>query len=156
MATTNFIRRLLELRLFLVINLVALFFLSLSFGREYLRNASIESEIASLKAEESALSARNLEIIALSESVQTQYFVEGEGRVKYGLRKPGEELVVVTQTETAQPQATVTDGQSATSSDTGPTESEGEENRVGNPTRWWYFLFDHPAYDQLITDYGNG
>ncbi|MEK9130825.1 MAG: hypothetical protein AAB429_01785, partial [Patescibacteria group bacterium] len=80
----------------MIINMVILFFLSLSFGREWARNASIEGQIDDLKEQEEAMESRKLELLSLGQTIQSQFFLEQEGRLKYGLRKPGEELVVVT------------------------------------------------------------
>jgi hypothetical protein len=63
--------------------------------------------------------------------------------------------VVVTQTETAQPKATVTDGQVASADSPTSTESAEEGAVISNPSRWWYFLFDHAQYDALSGSYGN-
>ena len=141
---TTFIRKLLGLRLFLMINLVVLFFLVLSFGREYVRNRSIGGEIANLQAEKDSLEARNVELLSVGQSIQTQFFLEKEGRLKYGLRKPGEELVVVTDEVT--PAGTPEQIDSSLTPDSTTPVREDAGTAVSNPKRWWNFLFNHSAY----------
>lgn len=149
---TSFIRKLLELRLFLIINLVVLFFLSLSFGREYVRNASIENDIQDLKEEKAQLESRNLELLSLGQTIQTQFFLEKEGRLKYGLRKPGEELVIVSDTSTAEPSSD--DANQAPSSTSSTLSTSSTSPETSNPTRWWYFFFNRTAYENLTDQYG--
>lgn len=146
---TDFIQRLLRWRLFLIVNLVILFFLSLGFGREWLRNASIESQISELQSEKEALEARNVELLSLGQTIQTQFYLEQEGRRKYGLRKPGEELVIVTETQTPQPAQTETT--SGASIDSG--QDDADVAKISNPRRWWYYLFDAQAYQNLQERY---
>jgi len=90
-----FYRRLLEFRLFFVVNAVILVLLALSFGREFLRNMEIQHDIADLKAQATSLEAKSLEIAQLNTAFQTESYIEREARLKLGLKKPGEEVVVV-------------------------------------------------------------
>ena len=143
---TSFIRRLLELRLFLIINLVVLLFLSLSFGREYLRNTTIQNGIHDLEQEKIALETRNLDIIAMSQTIQTQFFLEKEGRTKHGLQKPGERLVVLTEGETLSG-----DGEAVSEGLGGQVVGAEDQTRVPNAKRWWYYFFNRAAFDELKT-----
>lgn len=141
---TSFIRKLFQLRLFLVINVLLLFFLAVSFGREYLHNASIERQITELEQERAALETRNLEILSVSETIQTQFFLEKEGRLKHGLRKPGEQLVVVT------PEVGALDSADSSVSDT-LAETTADPGRMPNPMRWWLFFFNPVAFQEMRT-----
>ncbi|MEK7105681.1 MAG: septum formation initiator family protein [Patescibacteria group bacterium] len=149
---TPFIKKLLGLRVFLIINLVILFFLVFSFGREYMKNASIEREIANLQADKEALETQNVELLSLGQTIQTQFFLEKEGRLKYGLRKPGEQLVVVTDEQTNTP--TATSSEQIAASDAAAEVLSVESASISNPTRWWYYFFKHDAYDALQQSYG--
>ncbi len=148
---TTFVRKLLGLRLFFVINIVALFFLSLSFGREYLRNASVDRDIQELQQEKEGLEAHNLEILSLSESIQTQYFLEKEGRLKYGLSKPGESLVVIQEGSST---STSSIGERNDLSSSGQEKEEETIDSIPNPKRWCLYFFDHTAYEALKNSYG--
>lgn len=152
--STDFIRRLLQLRVFLIVNLVILFFLSLSFGREWVRNASIEGQINDLQQEKATLESRNVELLSLGATIQTQYYLETEGRLKYGLRKPGEELVIVTPEDSAQtaPTEATTDG---TVNATGDGQVASAVPVVGNAKRWWDYFFDQGGYRQLQAQYAD-
>ena len=148
---TSFIRKILELRVFLVVNLVVLFFLALSFGREYLRNTSIDAQISELKQQEQQLEGENAQILSLSQSVTTQYYLEKEGRLKYGLRKPGESVVVVNDgTASTTPSTTTT-----TDPITGIQTPIAQPIVVGNVQRWWDYFFNRDAYEALKQQYGS-
>jgi cell division protein FtsB len=141
----HFLRRILELRLFLVINLFILFFLSLSFGREFLRDYQIQREIKGLRAEAESLEARNLEIASYNADLQTVEFLEEEARLRLGLAEPGEQLVVIVDDQVAGS----SDGQEELVSDKLITHnSQLETTDVSNPTRWYYYFFDQ---DKFVT-----
>lgn len=152
--SADFIRRLLRLRVFLIINMVVLFFLSLSFGREWTRNASIEGQIDDLKEQKETMESRKLELLSLGQTIQSQFFLEQEGRLKYGLRKPGEELVVVTNTQTEQPASAEANDSGDIFADGGSIEGSGDPTPTSNPTRWWNYFFNHAEYNALKDSYG--
>ncbi len=149
--STDFVKRLLRLRVFLIINMVILFFLSLSFGREWARNASIEGQIDDLKEQKEAMESRKLELLSLGQTIQSQFFLEQEGRLKYGLRKPGEELVVVTDAKTEQPASAESEDSAAGFDE---AMADNQTSRVSNPQRWWYYFFNRAAYEELKNSYG--
>jgi cell division protein FtsB len=66
-----------------------------AFVRETLRARQIDREISALKGEAERLRVRNFEISALESSLSNGEFLEREARTKLGLRKEGEQVVVV-------------------------------------------------------------
>ncbi|NBS41615.1 septum formation initiator family protein, partial [bacterium] len=94
-ARKPFWKRILEFRLLFVINAVVLVALALSFGREWMRNREIRDQIAALQSQAQALETRNLEIADLNTAFRTQSFIEREARLKLGLKKPGENVVII-------------------------------------------------------------
>jgi cell division protein FtsB len=142
----TWLRRVLEFRFLFVVNMIVLIFLAWSFGREFLRNREIQRDIASLQAEADALQARNLEITRLHSTLQTESSIEREARLKLGLKKPGEQVVVIQPgTQTTQ------DGDGDASSDPfGILSGEAEMRVVANPVKWWYYFFHREAYRELV------
>lgn len=141
----SLIRRILELRIFLVVNLLVLAFLALSFGREFMRDWEINREIEALRTEAEELEAHNLEIANLNNELNSETFIEGEARLKLGLVKPGEQLVVV-----------VDEKDSALTNpdlNQAPLQhldyKQDNYSEVANPIRWWYYFFDHNKYQTL-------
>ncbi len=139
-----FVKKLLATRSFLVVNLVIFFFITLSFGRLFLHNTSIQNEIDALQTEKESLAAKNSDLLSLADQLQTKFYIEKEGRKKYGLQKTGEELVIVkgessvVGTPTADPLA-----------EAGLEATTQEAAVVSNQTRWWWYFFNRDAFDQL-------
>jgi cell division protein FtsB len=81
------------------VSVVLLGVLSVAYARGYVRQAAIEQELARLEEERELLQKENAAISDWSESLQTQFFLEGEGRRKLGLAKEGERLVILSDEE---------------------------------------------------------
>lgn len=142
-----FAKKLLEMRGFLVINLVVLFFLSLSFGRTFLRNAVIQNEIDALEAEKTELAGKNSGLLDLAQQLQTKFYVEKEGRKKYGLQKTGERLVIVT--DPAKQEMKNVGGELLADSTDSSDQAVNSVEVIPNPRRWWWFFFNQQAFEQL-------
>lgn len=130
----SFFRTLAKLGTVFVVNVVVLGFLILGFGREYLRNLEIERNISMMEKDQAALEGKKLEALSVIESLSSEYYLEQEGRMKHGLAKPGEELVIV---------------HTANAQDLGAA-GEGEEVAAqSNVWRWYLYFFDHRAFETL-------
>jgi len=147
--SSNF-SRLLSSRTFLIVNLIILSFLVFSFGREFARNYVIQQEIADLTAEKANLEAQNMELATLMSSVQTETYIEQEARVKLGLAKPGEKVVIFSGTKGA---ASSNDQVSGAASLAGETIAS-DLSALANPLKWWYYFFDINKFD-MFKVYGN-
>ena len=86
-----------------------------------------------------------------SDKLFNRNFLEQEGRLKYGLRKPGEELVVVTDAKTEQPASAESEDSAAGFDE---AMADNQTSRVSNPQRWWYYFFNRAAYEELKNSYG--
>lgn len=124
-------RRSSAVRWIVVVNLVLFALIGFGFGREYLRNHEIESEIARMKAENAQLEAERMSSLALIDTLSSQYYVEGEAR-QSGMGKDGERLIILENDghapEAAQPSS---------------------HDDVPNPLRWVYYFFDRAQFDAL-------
>jgi len=124
------LRRLLGLRTFLFINLIILFLVTLSFGREFVRNYEIDREIKQLEQRASSLEQQNQDILQLAERLKTNDYLEQEGRLRLGLMKPGENVAVISEPEVGE-----------------AVELTGEETKekiletTSNPRLWWSYFF---------------
>lgn len=124
------LRRILGLKTFLIINLVILFLVTLSFGREFVRNHEIDKEISNLEEKAANLEAQNQEILELAERLNTDDYLEQEGRMRLGLQKPGESMVIIEGSEDITEPSQVIN-----------TAPETQEGRVSNPRLWWEYFF---------------
>jgi cell division protein FtsB len=144
-ARSSKLSRLLSSRTFLLINLLVLAFLVFSFSREFLRDYSLRQEIAELEAEEADLKSENSDLAALMDSIQTETYIEREARLKLGLVKPGENVIVL-------PDSSIVGPGGAAGVLAAPPAPE-DLAAVANPRKWWYYFFDINKFN-LIKVYG--
>jgi cell division protein FtsB len=98
--------------------------LFVSVGKNYLHSREINREYSLLENEVKRLEGRNKEISSLLEFFKTDAFAEEEARLKLGLGKPGEAMVVIPE------------------SDKVLQEKEEEKNKESsNPKKWWNYFF---------------
>ncbi|OGL95707.1 hypothetical protein A2348_03710 [Candidatus Uhrbacteria bacterium RIFOXYB12_FULL_58_10] len=138
-----FWRRLVEFRFLFVINAVVLVALGFSFGREWIRNHEIQQEIARLQGEAQALQTRNLQIADLNTAFRTESFIEREARLKLGMKKPGETVVVIK--EDGATSVTATDAAEGLSSEPADPRvllvRDERDGELANPSKWWHYFF---------------
>jgi len=123
--------------LFLVVNVVILFFLMVGFGREYVSNMQIEREIMQLEAERERLETEKLETLGLIEELSSEYYLERQARTKHGLGEPGETLVVIQ--DEAEDEAAIAAAAAA----------DEALAQTSNPQRWYYYFFDKEMFAKL-------
>ena len=133
----SILRRLLHFRYLFLVNGAVLLLLGFAFGREYVRNREIRTMITQLQDKADALEARNLEISRLGDALQTESAIEREARLKLGLKKPGETVVVVQR----DPDAELRPAKDPNAFD--------PSKPIANPTKWWFYFFDQPKYREI-------
>ncbi|MEK9152772.1 MAG: septum formation initiator family protein [Patescibacteria group bacterium] len=122
--------RYLKLKRVLALNALLFAFVGWGVSGEYARGRSLEVEISRLQRAADDLQAKNTEIGALSERFLRPDMIEREARLKLGLQRPGESVIIVKESPTA----------SVASFSTGVASAPAGE-RVSNMRKWWaYFL----------------
>lgn len=124
--------------LFVLLNVVILFFLIVGFGREYVSNIQIQREIREREAERTALLDEQADTLLLIEQLKSEYYLEKEARVKHGLGKEGETMILVQDGTNAIPY-----GQD------GLYDADDESQDIENPTKWYYYFFDRNAFETM-------
>lgn len=125
-----------------VVNFLVFAFLAVVFGREFIRTREIQKDIDRLQTQAEELAARNLQIMELSTAFQTESFIEREARLKLGLKREGEQVVVVqSEQETAKYRDTFQDPKLVL--------DERAAAPVDNPTKWWYYFFKQHEFEKL-------
>jgi len=149
----SFFTRLLHWRFLFFLNAILVVLLGVTFGREFLHDREIQKEITKLQAQADDLTSRNVSLGQLQTAIQTQSFIEREARLKLGMKKIGEEAVVIQQEVTRVDK----EGQGGTVSETDLSDplnlvlDEGQTSgRVANPTKWWYYFFRKSVYQTLV------
>lgn len=130
------------MRVLLVVNTLLLGAIFISLGREAIMNHRIDAEIERLQHEADTLSARNTDLQAWKKTFQTESAIEQEARLKLGLKKPGETLVVVQDTKRA---AVPSDDPSPAPAVLGVVSEQEESESLANAKKWWYYFFTSPA-----------
>lgn len=101
---------------FTIILIVFLVLISVHFVRTFRREREIKQRVVALEQEIRSLEGERINFLETIEYLKTDFFREKEAREKFGLKKPGEEVIVIL-----------------------PIEEEEEEE--GNIKKWWEFLF---------------
>ncbi len=141
----TFVDRLIRWRLLLVVNLLVIAFLGVSLSREIVRSRAIGSEIEMLQTQADSLLANNIDLSELKTAMQTESYIEREARLKLGLKKPGETVVVI-QDQVSLDAANPDDPNDPLGL---VITDETEAVAVANPSKWWYYFFDKQAFNAL-------
>lgn len=126
------LKRLFSHRLFLVVNVIVVLLLAMSFGREFVRSASIRKEIETLEAQKAQLEEQNASLELYEDYLSTESFLEKEAREKFGLQRPGETQVFV--------------GEGVDGFDV--AEASAEQESASNWQYWLWYFFDPETYDK--------
>jgi cell division protein FtsB len=108
-------------------SLVLLIFILISLARVSFQAYQIEQEIVSLEKEIRALEQKKKNLNQLIEYAQTEFFKEEEARLKLGLQKPGEKVVVISTPETSL------------------VDQKEKDKKTENPIKWWRYFFESKA-----------
>lgn len=126
----NFIKKLLGSKVFLFFIVLALIGLVISLGQESYRKYQLTKEINGLKSEIERLEGKNQQMADLMEYFQEGSYLEKEARLKLNLKKPGEKVVVISQTAGVEVDKRIV----------GETENE-VSNETTNLWKWWEYFF---------------
>ncbi|MFA5853592.1 MAG: septum formation initiator family protein [Patescibacteria group bacterium] len=105
------------------------------FAREALRTRQIDREIQALRQEADKLRIHNFQVSSLQASLDSGEFLEREARMKLGLQKEGEQVVVLRK-DAVKPLPETAEGPAARSL------AEG----WSNTKKWWNYFADPHAF----------
>lgn len=109
--------------------IVAVFF-AINYARAYYQEYKVKQEISALREEVKHLEQKKLESLKILKYVTSDAFVEEKARTELNLKKPGEQVAVVTGQEEEKKSAYTQD-------------QPGEKQYLSNPVRWWYYITRH-------------
>lgn len=126
----SLIKRILGSKILVISEIIIVIFVSLALGKELVRRHQVQNDIESLKKEIASLEAKNLELTELTKYFASQAFKEEQARIKLGMQKEGESVVIVpeNQNQTINQADSVEQGIS-------------EKEKISNPQRWWNYFF---------------
>jgi cell division protein FtsB len=121
--------RIFSSKIFFVIFLIIVIYLSVNVYREIKQRVEVKREIANLKMEINNLSNENDKLGDLIEYFETEEYIELSSREKLGYKKPGEKIIVFTEEGG--------DGILNTA------QNRNSLNRKSNLKLWWDYFFNN-------------
>jgi cell division protein FtsB len=110
-----------------IIALVVLFLVGMPTVKNYLKQKELDREIASVQAEANKYEDQNKDVKNMLLYLQSDQSAEDRGRLNLGLKKQGENVIVISRSNPV----------AATSTDDGA--AIGDQS---NPQNWWHYFFD--------------
>lgn len=110
----------------LIILIVIALLVAFAYGRAFYRDYQVKQEISRLKGEVSQLEQRKIESMELLEYVASSNYVEEQARTQLNMKKKGEKVIVVDQSDT----------------ETNSKSRSKESDQVSNPVKWWYYFIN--------------
>jgi len=111
-------------KFFLIFCVVIFLAILFSLAKGTIKNYRVDYEVQDLQKEISNLERQNEEFTQLINYLKSENFIEQEAKLKLGLKKSGENLVVIPQTG-----ATI------------PVKEENTNEQLSNPAKWWAYFF---------------
>lgn len=111
-----------------------------------------ETDIQTFEKQVSDLQNTQTRLQELNKFLETDFFAEKEARLKLGMQKQGEQVVVLNDNGTSVPiksnDSTTVRQESSTSNvsthaDTVPGGNTTEQKQKSNPAKWWDYFFAH-------------
>lgn len=124
----SLISRIFTSRIFLVLILILVIIFLVGISKACWRDYQIQKEIKALEQEKEHWEKNKIQILNRLNEVKSQDFIEKEARLNFGLAKPGESLVIITE-----PVKSI----AATAESTASNPSRPPSNL----TNWWNYLF---------------
>ncbi len=122
-----------------LIGLIAIILISFPFAKNYIKQYKINKEINDFKKEISELQNKNSDLKNFVSYLESDQFAEEQARLNLGLKKPGEELIIIKSGD---------NGSLATSSSAGNPifnipgyKKEEARPEASNPRKWFNYFF---------------
>ncbi|MEA3248864.1 MAG: septum formation initiator family protein [Patescibacteria group bacterium] len=125
----------LKMRSVLVAELVIALLIAWGFAGEFMRSRDMQTEIDRLQAQAESFEAHNLELADIAERYSSSSMLEREARLKLNMRRPGEEVVIVRESDVTVLESVARDGTAEVGGD-----SPGHK-ALANAKKWIRHLF---------------
>lgn len=117
----------------LIFEVLILILISAALTKEIARRYQIRGEIKKLQAQAGELEKKNTDLGQLVSQISSSTYKEEQARLKLGLQKPGESVVVVL--------GESTDNQNNNSAVSSTPTEASLTHQTSNPQRWWKYFF---------------
>lgn len=126
MAKSLFLKRVISSKALSYFLILILIFALVSLGREISYRLSLKKELVREQVQLQTLETENQELIDELLKRKTEYYKEKQARLKFGLSKPGEEVVVILEDDIGE---------------TSDKENRYLRQKVSNIKLWWQYFF---------------
>lgn len=128
----NLISKILYSQKFLaLIGLILIVLISFPLAKSVSKRYQIDKEIKDLDKEISDVEAKNRDLKQLINYLESDQFVEEKARLNLGLKKQGENVVVIKETALANASSTLAENK------------EGFLKNFSNTKKWWNYFFNN-------------
>jgi len=129
---SNFIKKLIFSNFLILISCFFIIFFSTNLIRDFINKRQLNREVTKLEGQLASLTEKNKELKELSIYLASQDFIEAEARQKLNMKKPGEEIIIVSNQSTS----------------TYEEKNSNENNEIilkklNNIHKWWNYFFKH-------------
>jgi len=126
-----------RVQIIIAIGSIILIFLIVGIIKEKINRRQIDNEVANLEKQVKTSEKENLELGSLIEEWRGGSRVEKEARLKLGLKKPGEKVVMIMKETPSAPENIINKNTEIIGNIIKPKELEG----AANPLKWWRYFF---------------
>ncbi|MFA5070197.1 MAG: septum formation initiator family protein [Patescibacteria group bacterium] len=127
---SSFFTQIISSKLFIITGIAVLIFFGVSLSKEFARRVEISQRVSSLNSEISSLEKRNTDLTALIDYLKSESYREREARLKLGLKKPGENIIILPE-----------DNNVNTSTDSIESTASNADVQSSSPQKWWQYFF---------------
>ena len=131
-----FFHRFLQSKIATIVFLVLLILVCYQTALLVYKGYATESDVKELRSRVVELTEKRSQLLALKEMLKSDYFAEREGRLKLGLQKQGERVLVLP--ESSEQTSDSKDGVGSTDTILNKESVSGE---IKNTTLWWKYFF---------------
>lgn len=124
-------------KMIIVVSLAISIFLGTSLFKEIVNRRQIDEKIKQYKKDIANLEKENSELNQSIDSWTTSRQLEKEARLKLGLKKPGENVVLIIRDDQRRESQLINDNFEVL----GGMVVESDKNNLPNYKKWWFFFF---------------
>jgi cell division protein FtsB len=118
------------------LGLLILTLISVPLGASISKRNKISQEIKELEKEISQIENKNKDLNKLISYLESSQFIEEQARLKFGLKKPGEEVVIIKEDYN-----NIRQNKESNIFKIPGLENAKPEKQLANPERWWRYFF---------------
>ena len=101
----------------------------IGFFKAFVQDYTVRKQISALEKEKAQLNQNKLNLLNRLQDIKSDSFAEKEARLKFGLQKPGESVIILNDKNNA-----------LGGSESAPPQQQSE-NDISNAGRWWRYFF---------------